>query len=73
MSNEVIPCYVGGDEDKDQNDAESQDNGKKDLPKKVKKVYLGAKAKKQEKILANKEKLKKAARELLTGNFKSMR
>ena len=68
MSNEGVPCYVGGDEDKDQNDAESQD-----IPKKVKKVYLGAKAKKQEKILAKKEKLKKAARELFMGNFKSMR
>ena len=66
MSNEVIPCYVGGDEDKDQNDAESQDNGKKGLPKKVKKVYLSAKAKKQEKILAKNEKLNKADRELLT-------
>ena len=73
MSIEFIPYYVGGDEDKDQNDAESQDNGKKYLPKKVKEVYLGAKAKKQEKILVKKEKLKKAARELLTGNFKSMR
>lgn len=73
MSNEGVPCYVGGDEDKDQNDAESQDNGKQDIPKKVKKVYLGAKAKKQEKILAKKEKLKKAARELIVGNFKSMR
>ena len=47
--------------------------GKKDLLKNVKKVYLGAKVKKQEKRLAKKEKLEKDARELLTGNFKSMR
>ena len=73
MSNEAIPSYVGGDEDKNRNNTESQDNGNNDLPKKVKKVYLGGKAKKQEKILAKKEKLKKAARELLTGNFQSMR
>ena len=73
MFNEGVPCYVGGDEDKDQNGAESQDNGKQDIPKKVKKVYLCAKAKKQEKISAKKEKLMKAARELLTGNFKCIR
>ena len=45
---------------------------KKDLLKNVK-VYFGAKVKKQEKRLAKKEKLVKAARELLTENFKSMR
>ena len=56
-------------------DDNNNNNGtwKKDLPKKVKKVYLGAKAKKQEKIHAKRKQLKKAARELLMGNFKSMR